>query len=290
MQHLFQKLIEVGQNLLMVILIVLLYSIEQIFNRPFELKNRSIHFLHGLPLQLGYMAVNYGLAFVLVAWVQWIKTHHFGILYQIHIAYPAKIILGFLAIDFTFYWAHRLYHIWSLPWRLHRVHHSDISVDSSTFFRFHPFDAIMDNTTFMIASGIFGIDFNTLLLFFLVNLVFTIAQHSKFVFPYWTDLILGKVFMTPNLHKVHQHQNQFYTDSNFGLTFIIWDRIFGTYKYLPVQEIKYGLEEFDDNKKQTFWYLLKSPFLNIKRISPHEKDKMHIAAVKRRAVNTVKHY
>jgi sterol desaturase/sphingolipid hydroxylase (fatty acid hydroxylase superfamily) len=183
------------------------------------------HFLNAIPLQLGYMAVNYVLAFVLVTWVQWIKTHHFGILYQVQIRYGAKVIPGFLAIDFTFYWAHRLYHTWPLPWRLHRVHHSDTSVDTATFFRFHPFDAVMDNITFMIAVAIFGIDFNILLLFFLVNLAFTIAQHSKFTFPRWTDSIFGIIFMTPNLHKVHHHQNQFYTDSNFGLTFIIWDRI-----------------------------------------------------------------
>jgi hypothetical protein len=35
---------------------------------------------------------------------------------------------------------------------------------------------------------------------------------------------------------------------------------------LPVDKIKYGLIEFEGSKKQSFWYLLASPFINIKRL------------------------
>jgi sterol desaturase/sphingolipid hydroxylase (fatty acid hydroxylase superfamily) len=69
---------------------------------------------------------------------------------------------------------------------------------------------------------------------------------------------------------VHHEQDQHYTDSNFSDLFIIWDRIFGTFKKLNVKEIKYGLKEFDDDKKQTFLYLMKSPFINIDRIHSEE--------------------
>jgi sterol desaturase/sphingolipid hydroxylase (fatty acid hydroxylase superfamily) len=72
------------------------------------------------------------------------------------------------------------------------------------------------------------------------------------------------------MHKVHHEQDQQYTDSNFADIFIIWDRLFGTYKYLPVKKIKYGLKEFDDDKKQTFLYQMKSPFLKINRIASNE--------------------
>jgi hypothetical protein len=36
---------------------------------------------------------------------------------------------------------------------------------------------------------------------------------------------------------------------------------------VAVKDISYGLDEFDEPKKQTFWYLLISPFINIKRVS-----------------------
>ena len=72
------------------------------------------------------------------------------------------------------------------------------------------------------------------------------------------------------MHKVHHDQDQHYTDSNFSDIFILWDRLFGTYKSKPIEEIKLGLKEFDEEKKQSFWYLMKSPFINVKRISPDE--------------------
>ena len=65
-------------------------------------------------------------------------------------------------------------------------------------------------------------------------------------------MFFGKVFITPNIHKVHHEQDQFYTDSNFADIFIFCDKLFGTYKYLPVQNIHYELNEFDDDKNQSF--------------------------------------
>jgi len=37
-----------------------------------------------------------------------------------------------------------------------------------------------------------------------------------------------------------------------------------------VDQIKFGLKEFDEDKKQTFLYLLKSPFIKVKRIGSDE--------------------
>jgi sterol desaturase/sphingolipid hydroxylase (fatty acid hydroxylase superfamily) len=78
------------------------------------------------------------------------------------------------------------------------------------------------------------------------------------------------------MHKVHHEQDQFYTDSNYSDIFILWDRLFGTYKYKPTEQISFGLKEFEDEKKQTFWYLLISPFINMGRVTSEDlkKDKI----------------
>lgn len=81
------------------------------------------------------------------------------------------------------------------------------------------------------------------------------------------------MFTTPNIHKVHHEKDQHYTDSNYADIFILWDRLFGTYKYKPAEELNIGLDEFDDDKKQTFWYLFKSPFLNIRRVDAQPVNK-----------------
>ncbi len=91
-------------------------------------------------------------------------------------------------------------------------------------------------------------------------------EHSNLRFPSWLDKTFGLIFTTPNIHKVHHEQDQYYTDSNYSDIFIIWDKIFGTFKYKPVDEIKLGLKEFDEPNKQQFWYLLKSPFVKVKRM------------------------
>lgn len=75
----------------------------------------------------------------------------------------------------------------------------------------------------------------------------------------------------PDHHRVHHQQDQIFTDSNYADIFIIWDRLFGTFKMMPVEDMKYGLVEFDTDEKQSFLYLIKSPFINIKRAKPNKK-------------------
>ncbi|GAC1603791.1 MAG: hypothetical protein NVS3B25_32660 [Hymenobacter sp.] len=149
---------------------------------------------------------------------------------------------------------------------MHRVHHSDTRPDSTTAFRFHPLDAVLDSAMALAAAAVFGLDLDNVLCFFLLYLPLTFSRHSTLVFPAWTDTLLGKVVVLPNLHKVHHHQKQEFTDSNYGFIFIFWDRLFGTFKQLPVDQIDYGLAEFDAPHKQRLGYLLKSPFVQVKRL------------------------
>jgi sterol desaturase/sphingolipid hydroxylase (fatty acid hydroxylase superfamily) len=266
MEDYFQKIINFDQNVLVLSLLVIFFTLEQLINSKINFKQSALHLVHNLLLQIGYTLVNFGFAFVMIACFTWITKYQIGLFNQIPISYPFKVLVGLLCIDFTYYWSHRLYHVSPLFWRFHRVHHSDIQMAADTSFRFHPFDAFLDGASSITAAVIFGLDVNIILFFFVIYLPILFAQHSKFIFPDWTDKILGKIIMSPNLHKVHHHQKQEYTDANYGNIFVFWDKLFGTFKILPVDEIKYGLEEFDEPKKQTAWFLIKSPFLNIKRI------------------------
>jgi len=103
----------------------------------------------------------------------------------------------------------------------------------------------------------------TLGLYYVIATPFFVIKHVNLKFPDWLDHTIGLVITTPNLHKVHHEQDEYYTNSNFADIFIIWDRLFGTFKYKHPNHIKLGLKEFNHPQKQTFWYLLKSPFINI---------------------------
>ena len=89
------------------------------------------------------------------------------------------------------------------------------------------------------------------------------VQHASIRYPLWIDKLFGWILVTPNMHKIHHDSDRFYTDSNYGTYFIIWDKLLGTFRTKPEEEINYGLIEFEDPQKQTFWYLLRSPFLKI---------------------------
>jgi sterol desaturase/sphingolipid hydroxylase (fatty acid hydroxylase superfamily) len=266
MNNIIESLISINADKMFVILLAIFFTIEQLFENGSAIKKNSTHLFHSVILQAGYIILNILLASLFVFIFDWVAENNIGLLNQIKFPYIIKIALGIIAIDFVGYWAHRLNHKWHLFWRLHRVHHSDTKMDSSTSFRAHPLDVILDNASVFVAGILFGLDIKIIILRWILYMPLFVAHHVSFGFPNWVDSFFGKIFVTPNFHKVHHHQDQEYTDSNYGNMFIIWDKLFGTFKELPIEKIKYGLIEFEGNKKQSFWYLLKSPFINIKRL------------------------
>lgn len=263
-------LLSIDLNYIVIGLMVIFFSLEQLLNTQFSFQNRGSHLGHAFLFQVVFFIINIFWATFFVFAIEWLNQHETGLFYLIELPYWLKLFLGVALLDFVTYWFHRTSHTVPLIWRFHRVHHSDTTMDSSTYFRAHPMEVLFwFGSASILSAGIFGLDLMAVGLYFLVVTLFQILEHSNLRFPAWLDSTFGLVFTTPNHHKIHHDQDQYYTDSNYADIFILWDRIFGTYKYKSVDQIKFGLEEFDEPKKQTFWYLLRSPFIKIERI---EKD------------------
>lgn len=268
------KLLAIDLNYILIGMIFLFYSLEQLLTTQFTFKKRPQHLFQNMLFMAVFYLVNLAWATVTVLSIEWLNKQEIGLFYLINIPLWLKLVLGVAMFDFVTYWFHRIAHNTPLLWRFHRVHHSDTSMDASTFFRGHPVESFLwFGTSNIIAAGIFGLDLVTLGLYFLVTTPFFFLEHSNLKFPVWLDKTVGLIFTTPNIHKVHHEQDQYYTDSNFSDIFILWDRIFGTYKYKPVEEINFGLKEFEEDKKQTFWYLIKSPFINMGRVTSEDLKK-----------------
>jgi sterol desaturase/sphingolipid hydroxylase (fatty acid hydroxylase superfamily) len=265
MENAIQFINGIDGNYLIIALIALFYSLERLLGSPFKFDNRLSHFFNNALFQIAFYIANLLFAVVQVGILEWSSVRKIGLFYMIDMPLWSRVILGVALLDFTSYWFHRMAHTFPLLWRLHRVHHSDTAMDTSTFFRGHPLEVLIFGTSATVAGVLFGLDISTLGVYFIVVLPFLVAQHANIKLPAWTDAVFGKVFITPNFHKVHHEQNQFYTDSNFADIFVFWDKLFGTYKQLPVEQMRFGLKEFDHPKKQTIWYLLISPFINIER-------------------------
>lgn len=264
-------ILSIDLNYFIIALMAIFYSLEQILKTQFKLNKRPQHLLHNLVLFGLFYFANLAWATVTVFSIEWLNNHQVGLFYYVQVPVWVKLVLGVVMFDFVTYWFHRMAHLVPVLWRFHRVHHSDTTMDASTNFRTHPIELIFwFGTSNILAAGIFGLDIVSLGLYFLVATPFFFFEHSNIKFPKWLDKTAGLVFTTPNIHKVHHEQDQHYTDSNFSDIFILWDRLFGTFKYKPPEEIKLGLKEFEEDKRQTFWYLIKSPFINMGRVSSEE--------------------
>ena len=265
-----KMLLEINGNYITIVLIVVFYTMEQVLSTAFKFKKRPQHLFHNALFFGAVFIANYFFATFQVFCINWFNEREVGLFYLFEIPLLVKLLIGVALFDMTTYWFHRMAHKIPLLWRLHRVHHSDTTMDSTTYFRIHPLEILVFGTANIIGAAIFGLDLMTMTLYFFILIPFALLEHTNFIIPRWVDITLGWIFVTPNMHKVHHEQDRHYTDSNFADIFIVWDRLFGTYKYLPVKDIKFGLKEFDEDKKQTFLYQMKSPFINIQRITSNE--------------------
>jgi sterol desaturase/sphingolipid hydroxylase (fatty acid hydroxylase superfamily) len=274
--EILKQILAIDFNYILIGFMVLFYSLEQLLQTQFKYNRRPRHLFHNVLFQVPFYFGNLVWATVTVFSIEWLNSHRVGLFYLFTLPLWVKLIAGVVILDFVTYWFHRVAHRVPLLWRFHRVHHSDTSMDASTNFRGHPLETMFwFGTSNVVAAAVFGLDLLSLGLYFLMATPFFFLEHSNIKFPSWVDNTFGLVFTTPNFHKMHHEQDQQYTDSNFADIFILWDRLFGTFTYKPPDQIKYGLKEFEDPGKQTFWYLMISPFISMGRVSSEELKKMN---------------
>ena len=71
-----------------------------------------------------------------------------------------------------------------------------------------------------------------------ISVLFQFWVHTEYIRK--LHPIVEYIFATPSNHRVHHGSQDKYLDKNFAATFIIWDRIFGTYAK-EEEPAEYGL-------------------------------------------------
>ena len=202
-----------------------------------------------------------GLAFVKT--IEWTSRHQFGFLYQLPIGRSSLLLflVSFIFLDFGEYVYHVIMHKVKRLWMFHVVHHSDQVVDVSTTLREHPGENFIRLSFTLFWVFISGAAFWALMLRQIIQAFTSLFAHMNYRLPKKIDSIIGLIFITPNLHQVHHHYKQPYTDSNYGDVLSIWDRLFGTFKKLPAADLIFGADTY--MKKEdigNFTSLVKLPF------------------------------
>ncbi len=202
-----------------------------------------------------------GIAFVKI--IEWTSSHQFGFLYFFNISQNSFLLflLSFIFLDFGEYVYHVIMHKVKKLWVFHLVHHSDNVVDVSTTLREHPVEGIIRLSFTLLWVFVSGTLFWVLILRQIIQVFTTLFAHMNLRLPEYLDRIIGLIFITPNLHQVHHHYQQPYTDSNYGDVLSIWDRLFGTFKRLPKEDLVFGIDTHMKNEDSlSFKSLFKIPF------------------------------
>ena len=143
---------------------------------------------------------------------------------------------------YTYVW-HRLCHTFSFLWRFHKVHHSDMTLESTSAFRFHFVEVGLSFLFRAIIVRGLGLPLQAVVVYEVIFQFMNVLQHSNFSFPSNVDRFLCHLFITPALHRKHHDVTAIHQLKNYSTVLSLWDKVFLTYSGNDNDLIKtFGLE------------------------------------------------
>ncbi len=224
--------------------------------------NKATHTGTNVFFTITTILVNFGMAAILVTASQWVVAEGIGIIQWISMPVWAMMIIGLLFLDLIGAWfAHWTEHHVKWMWQFHVIHHTDQNVDTTTANRHHPGESVIRFTFTCLAVLIVGAPMWLVFLYQSLSVVLSQWNHSNLKMPLWLDNAMKLVVCTPNMHRVHHHYRQPYSDMNYGNIFSFWDRIFGTYVEVDNTKLVYGVDTYMTHEEAgKIGSLLKIPF------------------------------
>ncbi len=199
-----------------------------------------------LPVSFAYAARSRGIG---------VFNQYYGLVWE-------KWIAAIVLLDLIIYLRHILFHSVPVLWRMHQVHHSDLDLDVTTAIRFHPFEIIISLLIKLTAVAAFGFPPGAVLTFEILINAAAMFNHANIYIPEGIDRILRLFLVTPDMHRVHHSVIIKESNTNFGFSLSVWDRLCGTYKARPdagYDGMTIGLASAGEHK--SFIQLLIMPFL-----------------------------
>lgn len=229
---------------------------------PSYKRNKWRHAAVNMLFTVIHLVIHTFLAIIIILISDWCKANEFGIVYWTNAGVVGTIIISFLALDFFGGWlVHITEHKIPFLWRFHVIHHSDNNVDVTTGLRHHPGESLLRGLFFFLGIILSGATMYGVMIFQTIVVISTAFTHANISLPKKLDKLISYVLVSPNMHKVHHHWKQPYTDSNYGAVLSIWDRLLGTFRKLDPTQIRYGLDRYYSNDKdEDIMQLMKSPF------------------------------
>lgn len=209
---------------------------------------RASHWLTNFSLLLAdVLVLRFTLGAAALATAEYAQQHGWGLLNLTPWPMWMEFLLAWLLLDFALYLQHVISHALPVFWRLHRVHHSDLDFDLTTGVRFHPLEIIVSMLYKMAAVAALGAPPWVVLVFEVILNGASVFNHGNVHIPEKMDRWLRLVIVTPDMHRVHHSSVVNETNSNFGFSISLWDRLCGTYRAQPALGqlgFEIGLKEY----------------------------------------------
>ena len=153
----------------------------------------------------------------------------------------AQVLLVFLSSEFIWYWMHRAEHQWPPIWRLsgHGAHHSFKKLNALNFGLNHPLEYFFILLPSILVELVFGVGIAAVGASVL-RVTQTSIVHSNINL---NSKVIGWLFTTNRYHICHHSANLNESNTNYGCSTIVWDRVFGTFLDTRISELGTGPTE-----------------------------------------------
>lgn len=133
--------------------------------------------------------------------------------------------IGFVLVEFCYYWFHRWSHTVRWLWATHSVHHSAKDFTLPAALRLGWTGALSGGWLVFLPLILMGWHPTVVAALLGFNLTYQFLLHTETIGRLG---LLEWVLNTPSHHRVHHASNPRYLDRNFGGVLIVFDRWFGT--------------------------------------------------------------
>jgi sterol desaturase/sphingolipid hydroxylase (fatty acid hydroxylase superfamily) len=176
-------------------------------------------------------------------------------------------IFTIFAWDLGFYWLHRLHHKIPFFWAVHVIHHQGEHFNLSLAMR-NSWYSSLTSIPFFLFLAVLGVPTYIFVAVSIFHYSIQFFNHNA-ITPKLG--FLEKILVTPAHHRVHHVKDKFYSNHNFGGSFIFWDKIFGSFQSsLPQTEFSYGSYGIPS---QNPLFANNLPFLRLFKIKFHNSPK-----------------
>lgn len=244
-------------------LLLILGIAERLWPQHSAAPRRRVRWLVNLSLgAIDLFCVRLLLPWLAVDAAVWAHVNNVGVLPHLHLSpFPAAVI-AIAIFDLAIYAQHRLMHRIPFLWRLHRMHHTDLAIDVSSGVRFHPLEILLSMGIKIGIVLLLGATPAVVLVFEILLSSFSLVTHANIQLPVNFDRQVRRIFVTPDMHRIHHSIVRAEHDTNFGFHVSCWDRLFGSYLYEPQaaqSSMTLGLDRFRTADEQRLLALLRQP-------------------------------